>query len=101
MTRTIPNDPFADFQPTARDDEDAQSRRMLESITEMSETPGSGIAMCHRQGKTAVYLSDDETKHHRTPAVRTDHTHAVDGRRHSRAMTRPKLTVVNRRQRCG
>ena len=61
MTHTTPNDPFADVQPTARDDEDAPSLRMLESITEMSETPGSGIAMCHRQGKTAVYLSDDET----------------------------------------
>ena len=34
---------------------------MLDSITEMSQTPGSGIAMCHRQRKTAVYLSDDET----------------------------------------
>ena len=61
MTHTTANDPPADFQPTARVDEDAQSQRMLESITEMSQTPGSGIAMCHRQGKTAVYLSDDET----------------------------------------
>ena len=29
------------------------------SIDEMSRTPGSGVAMCHAQGKTAVYLSDD------------------------------------------
>ena len=26
----------------------------------MSEEPGSGVRMCHEQGKTAVYLSDDE-----------------------------------------
>ena len=25
----------------------------------MSEEPGSGIRMCHEQGKTAVYLSRD------------------------------------------
>ena len=30
-----------------------------DSIDEMSRTPGSGVAMCHAQGKTAVYLSDD------------------------------------------
>ena len=60
MTHTTPSDPFADCQPTARDGGDVHSQRMLESITEMSETPGSGIAMCHRQGKSAVYLSDDE-----------------------------------------
>ena len=29
------------------------------SIDEMSRTPGSAVAMCHAQGKTAVYLSDD------------------------------------------
>ena len=29
------------------------------SIDEMSRTPGSGVAICHAQGKTAVYLSDD------------------------------------------
>ena len=25
----------------------------------MARTPGSGVAMCHEQGKTAVYLSED------------------------------------------
>ena len=25
----------------------------------MERTPGSGVAMCHQQGKTAVYLSAD------------------------------------------
>ena len=29
------------------------------SVQEMSKAPGSGIAMCHEQGKTAVYLSED------------------------------------------
>lgn len=29
------------------------------SIDEMSRTSGSGVAMCHAQRKTAVYLSDD------------------------------------------
>ena len=28
-------------------------------IREMSRTRGSSVAMCHAQGKTAVYLSDD------------------------------------------
>ena len=29
------------------------------SIDEMSRTSGSGVGMCHGQGKTAVYLLDD------------------------------------------
>ena len=28
-----------------------------ESIQRMQRTPGSGTAMCHKQGKTAVYVS--------------------------------------------
>lgn len=28
-------------------------------MREAGEDPESGITMCHRQGKTAVYLSDD------------------------------------------
>ena len=28
-------------------------------IREMSRTRGSSVEMCHAQGKTAVYLSDD------------------------------------------
>lgn len=35
-----------------------QQRRLRQAIAETTQ-PGSGIAMCHRQGKTAVYLSDD------------------------------------------
>ena len=31
-----------------------------DDIRKMSEEPGSGVQMCHAQGKTAVYLSDDE-----------------------------------------
>ncbi len=29
------------------------------AIRAMSEEPGSGVRMCHEQGKTAVYLSHD------------------------------------------
>ena len=36
-------------------------RRLDQAIARTTQTPDSGIAMCHRQGKTAVYLSDDET----------------------------------------
>lgn len=32
---------------------------IFERIDEMERTPGSGIAMCHQQGKTAVYVSGD------------------------------------------
>ena len=34
---------------------DAISKR----FDEMERTPGSGTAMCHQQGKTAVYVSED------------------------------------------
>ena len=30
-----------------------------QDIRAMSEQSGSGVRMCHEQGKTAVYLSDD------------------------------------------
>ena len=29
------------------------------AIARMERTPNSGITMCHRQGKTAVYMSRD------------------------------------------
>ena len=32
---------------------------LSQAIEEMSRTPGSGVRMCHEQGKTAVYLSRD------------------------------------------
>ena len=34
-------------------------RALDEAIARTTQSPDSGIAMCHRQGKTAVYLSDD------------------------------------------
>ena len=43
-TTTAPSEPIDDL-----------GRR----IREMSEEPGSGVRMCHEQGKTAVYLSED------------------------------------------
>ena len=40
-----------------------QARKEIRlSIDKMSRTPGSGIAMCHSQGKTAVYVSEDGTQ---------------------------------------
>ena len=30
-----------------------------ELLEEMERTPESGVKMCHEQGKTAVYLSED------------------------------------------
>ena len=36
------------------------ARALEREIQAMSEEPGSGVRMCHEQGKTAVYLSDDE-----------------------------------------
>lgn len=32
---------------------------IFDQLKRMENTPGSGVAMCHQQGKTAVYLSDD------------------------------------------
>ena len=32
---------------------------ILRRIDDMEQTPHSGIAMCHAQGKTAIYVSDD------------------------------------------
>ena len=61
MTSPTPNDPFASPQPDASDENDARDRRLEQSIAEMARTPGSGVAMCHEQGKTAVYLSEDKT----------------------------------------
>ena len=40
---------------------DDHARGLRAAIRRMEQTPDSGIAMCHRQGKTAVYLSDDKT----------------------------------------
>ena len=37
----------------------AMMKAIFAQIDKMQRTPRSGVAMCHRQGKTAVYLSDD------------------------------------------
>ena len=60
MPRPTPEDAFANIQPDVSDENDERERRMEQSIAEMARTPGSGIAMCHEQGKTAVYLSEDK-----------------------------------------
>ena len=39
---------------------EAGARRIETSLERMARTPGSSIAMCHAQGKTAVYLSSDK-----------------------------------------
>ena len=36
-------------------------QRISQAIAESTQTPRSSITMCHRQGKTAVYLSRDKT----------------------------------------
>ena len=61
MTRPTPKDPIENIQPDVSDENDEREHRMEQSIAEMARTPGSGIAMCHEQGKTAVYLSKDKT----------------------------------------
>ena len=61
MPRPTPEDAFANIQPDVSDENDERERRTEQSIAEMARTPGSGIAMCHEQGKTAVYLSEDKT----------------------------------------
>ena len=61
MAQPTPKDPFANIPPDGSDENDERERRMEQSIAEMARTPGSGIAMCHEQGKTAVYLSEDKT----------------------------------------
>ena len=61
MTEPTPKDPFADVQLDVIDENDERERQMEQSIAEMARTPGSGIAMYHEQGKTAVYLSEDKT----------------------------------------
>ena len=38
-----------------------RQQRLDRGICQTTQTADSAIAMCHRQGKTAVYLSDDET----------------------------------------
>ena len=49
---------------------------IFDQIDKMGRTPRSGVAMCHRQGKTAVYLSRDrkyiiEEPPHGGPITRT------------------------------
>ncbi len=49
-------------KPTATSTTPSEPNMMdaiFERIDEMERTPGSGIAMCHQQGKTAVYVSED------------------------------------------
>ena len=36
-----------------------QTAALIDGLKQMQQTPGSGVAMCHAQGKTAVYLSGD------------------------------------------
>ena len=36
-----------------------QAATLIDDLRQMQQTPGSGVAMCHAQGKTAVYLSRD------------------------------------------
>ena len=42
-----------------RRDADTPAQALIDDLKRMERTPGSGVAMCHAQGKTAVYLSRD------------------------------------------
>ena len=33
---------------------------IFEQLDQMERTPRSGVTMCHEQGKTAIYVSDDK-----------------------------------------
>ena len=52
------------------------------SIREMERVPGSSITMCHRQGKTAVYLADDD---------RSIVEHAAEGAREETALAEESM----------
>ena len=94
MTRPTPKDPIENIQPDVSDENDEREHRMEQSIAKMARTPGSGIAMCHEQGKTAVYLSEDKTcivEHPpHGPITRTP----LDDCDSIAAVSEPRLTVV-------
>lgn len=48
-------EPFAGRESLAID----QTAALIDDLQQMQRTPGSGVTMCHAQGKTAVYLSGD------------------------------------------
>ena len=100
MTRPTPKDPFANIPPDGSDENDERERRMEQSIAEMARTPGSGIAMCHEQGKTAVYPLRRQDVHRRAPSARSHHAHAARRLRRHCAVSDPRLTVVIGGERC-
>lgn len=61
-----PSERPARWKPPAVTSEDrtatARPQTIVDLIRTMEDVPDSGIAMCHEQGKTAVYLSDDRTR---------------------------------------
>ena len=53
---------WASWTPPANSEKratNAPPQSLDELIEQMDRTPNSGIAMCHAQGKTAVYVSED------------------------------------------
>ena len=36
-----------------------ETAALIGDLRQLQQTPGSGVTMCHAQGKTAVYLSRD------------------------------------------
>ena len=56
-----PSTPQQEQRREARTDTDTWAEKLRRSIDRAAQTPGESIRMCHSQGKTAVYLSEDET----------------------------------------
>ena len=64
MSRKAPNPtpscPEKDLRDWSNPDTATKAVAALRAeMLRASREPGSGVKMCHRQGKTAVYLSDD------------------------------------------
>ncbi len=63
-----------------------------EVIEQMDRTPDSGIATCHAQGKTAIYVNHSTT---RTPSPKDSETRTTphSRHRHDTSSTRPSRTA--------
>ena len=60
--RETPSGRWANWTPPTSDRkhaDDTRPQNLDELIEQMDRTPDGNIAMCHAQGKTAVYVSED------------------------------------------
>ena len=42
-------------------DHGTKPKGILAAVLEQARNPNSGVEMCHKQGKTAIYLAEDRT----------------------------------------